>query len=65
MEGEKEPCFFRRAASLFQHRLGGAFFVRRAAETAHRKYADLEEFGMLAQASSGFFQYPDYPTTLS
>lgn len=53
MAGLDEASCWRTPALMYQHGLWGAFFVNRAAETAHGGYATLIAFGTSAQTPGG------------
>lgn len=64
VEGRDEIRFWRNVASVYQQRLGLAFFVERVAGTAHRGHVTVTEFSTFARASGDILQSPDYPYTL-
>lgn len=63
VKGQEETRFWRAATSMYQHRLGRAFFVERAAEAAHGGYAVLKRLRKFAKTPDDIVRYPDYPDT--
>lgn len=66
VEGQKETSICRMAAALiYQHGLGAAFWVERAAEADRRDHAVLTGSGTSAQAPGDILESLHYPDTLS